>query len=161
VAGPILYSTNCWFAHDVAIRYRAGRHFVWCSEWFDPSRAPPGSAAAAIAPSSSPKGIFDTLRGDCKGEDTHSALIKGYRRTFKRLAKQWLAANEITRPQLDEIVAAADSRSWNIWRPVLFVIPKTPVEERIVTVPHQRRAAYGHELQILDLMPHEFDLIEP
>ncbi|KVT23033.1 hypothetical protein WK48_23305 [Burkholderia ubonensis] len=142
------------------MKYRTGKHFVWCSEHYDPTTAPAGSAAAAIAPSSSPKGIYDILHGDCAREDTHSTLIKGYRKTFQRLAKAWLADGSLSKDQYDEVVATVKSQSWRIWRPVLFVIPRAPVDARIVMVPHRNRAAYGPELQIVDLMPHEFDLIE-
>lgn len=135
---------------------------MWCSEHYDPTSAPAGSAGAAIAPSSSPKGIYDQLHGDCDREDTHSALIKGYSKTFRRLATQWLSTSEITKDQHDEIVSAITSKSWKIWRPVLFVIPRHPIESsgRLLTVPHKRRAAYGPELQILDLAAAEFDMIE-
>src|SRR5437868_2448817 len=129
VAGPLLYSTNCWFAHQIAVQYRHQRHFVWCSEYYDPTTAPSGSAASAIAPSSSPKGIYDTLHGDCAREDGHSSLIRGYRKTFKALATQWLSAGEITKLQHDGIVAAVKSHSWKIWRPFLFVIPREKIEQ--------------------------------
>lgn len=162
MAGPILYSTNPWLAHEFSKRYRGGNHFVWCSEFFDPASAPSGSAASAIAPSSSPKGIYGTLGDDCRREDRHSALIKGYRKTFLRLATQWLAAAEITDEQHGEIVATVKSQSWRIWRPLLYIIPREPIESmgRLRSVPHRHRAAYGPELQIADLAIHEFDIIE-
>jgi hypothetical protein len=135
VAGPVLYSTNTWISHEIAMRYRGGRHFAWCSEYYDPTTAPTGSAAAAIAPSSSPKGIYDTLHGDCAREDTHSNLIKGYRKTFRRLAARWLADGDLSQTYHDEIVAIVKSQSWKIWRPVLFVIPRDIVSGRVVEVP--------------------------
>ncbi len=159
MAGPVLYSTNSWIAHEFATRYRGGSHFVWCSEHYDPHSAPAGSAAAAIAPSSSPKGIYDTLRGDCDREDRHSSLIRGYRKTFLRLAKTWLADKSISKQQYDEIVSTVKSNSWRIWRPVLFVIPEEPVRSRIVHVAHPGRAGYGPEMQIHDLKSTEFDVI--
>ena len=161
MAGPVLYSTNPWIASEIASKYRGGVHFVWCSEYFDPSLAPPGSAAALVAPSSSPQGIYDTLWDDCTREDGHSALIKGYKRTFKRLAAEWFADGSITAGQRDEIVATVTSRSWKIWRPMLYVIGVGAVgPARILAVPRRARAAYGPELQIVDLQRHEFDCIE-
>lgn len=162
MAGPVLYSTNPWFAHDIAMRYRGGKHFVWCSEFFDPTAAPAGSAATAIAPSSSPSGIYSTLKNDCEREDRHSALIKGYRKTFRRLANEWWADGSITKEQHDEIDSVAKTTSWRIWRPQLYVIPRHPIEStsRLKSVCHRHRAAYGPELQILDLAQHEFDIIE-
>lgn len=162
MAGVILYSTNPWIAHDFSMKYLAGKYFVWCSEFYDPIGAPPGSTAAAIAPSSSPRGIFESLKQDCEREDRHSLLIKGYRKTFLRLAANWLAETKINNSQHNEIVAIVKAPSWRIWRPVLYVIPRAPIESsgRLITVPHRQRVAYGPELQIKDLTPHEFDLVE-
>lgn len=162
MAGPILYSTNPWITHDIVTRYCGGRFFVWCSEYYDPAMAPPGSAQAAVAPSSSPKGIYDTLWEDWTREDSHSALISGYRRTFKRLAAGWVANGSITETQAKEIVATVTSRSWKIWRPQLFVIGRSSIvpDTRIAQVLHARRAGYGPELQIADLRVTEFDMIE-
>jgi len=158
---PVLYSTNPWYATKMA-EYLGGKYFVWCSEYFDPTSAPSGSEAAAIAPSSSPKGIYCTLLDDCQREDTHSALIRGYRKTFRRLAKAWCAEGLITSDDCAEILAVIKSTSWRIWRPVLYVIPKDPIvsQGRLISVPHRFRAAYGPETQIVDLQAHEFDIIE-
>jgi hypothetical protein len=139
-----------------------GLHFAWCSEYYDPSAASASSAGAAIAPSSSPRALFEVLKQDCAKEDGHSALIKGYKKKFKRLASDWLSTGRIGRAQYDEIVAVANSTSWRIWRPVVYVIPRQPIESagRLISVPRGLRAAYGPELQITDLSPVEFDLIE-
>jgi hypothetical protein len=158
--GPVLYSTNPWFATDVAMRYRHGSHFAWVCEYFDSKKAPAGSAAALTAPSSNPRRIYNQLREDCEIEDKHSALIGGYKKTFSRLAKQWLADGSLAKDQYDEILAITKDFSWNIWRPVLYVIPRTAVEPRIKSVNIALRAGYGPELQIEDLQPHEFDIIE-
>lgn len=161
MAGPILYSTNPWIAHEIAMKYRAGIHFCWVSEYFDCTAAPPGTAGAAIAPSSNPKIIYETLKNDVHGEDTHSFLIKGYRKTFKRLAIQWLADGSITAVQQKEIQATVDSKSWKIWRPTLYAIAKDRIHSaRIIPVSQKNRAAYGPEMQIRDLVVAEFDLIE-
>lgn len=159
--GPVLYSANPWIAHVFATRYRHGIHFAWCSEYFDPTTESSTSAAAAIAPSSSPCGIFHKLKEDCDKEDSHSSLIKGYRKTFKQLAKAWLADASIDQAAYEEIVADVKSSSWKIWRPVLYVIPRKPIEDagRLKAVRREDRAAFGPELQIVDLAPHEFDII--
>ena len=162
MSGPILYSTNTFIAHDIAMKYRGGKHFVWCCEYYDSRSAPALSAAGQIAPSSNPKRIYDTLHEEKEWEDGHSELIRNYRKTFKRLAKIWVDDKSITVEQSNEIIATIKSSSAKIWRPLLFVIPKAPIEAagRLITVPRQKRAAYGPELQIVDLMPHEFDVIE-
>lgn len=159
--GPILYSTNPWYATEVAQKYRGAVHFAWVSEYYDSSTAAAGSSAAMIGASSIPKRIYAQLYEDCRTEDKHSALIKGYKRTFRRLAKSWIGDKSITSDQHDEIMASVDSTSWRIWRPVLYVIPRQNIHpSRIVPVTRPDRAAYGPELRITDLQRHEFDIIE-
>jgi hypothetical protein len=50
---------------------------------------------------------------------------------------------------------------WKIWRPLLYVIPRAPIEAagRLQLVPIGRRATYGLEYRIVDLMPEEFDIL--
>jgi hypothetical protein len=114
-----------------------------------------------IGVSSIPKQIYFRLHQDVRTEDKHSALIKGYKKKFRRLAKMWLGERSITSDQHDEIIASVNSTSWRIWRPVLYVIPRQNIHPlRIVPVTRPGRAAYGPELQIVDLQRHEFDIIE-
>jgi hypothetical protein len=162
MAGTILYSANCRFAHDIAMKYRNGVHFVWCSEIYDPTTAPAGTPAAAIAPTSSPKGIYDNLYDEWDREDQHGPIIKRLKRSFRRLASEWFADRSIDQTQRDEIIALINSRSWKIWRPVLYIIPKQPIvtADRLIEVPRPGRAAYGPEYQIRDLLHTEFDIIE-
>lgn len=48
-----------------------------------------------------------------------------------------------------------------IWKPVLYVIPKAGIDpSRIIEVKRADRAGYGPEYQILDLQPHEFDIVD-
>lgn len=158
----LLYSTNPWITYEIVQKYRAGKYYVWCSEYYDPRTAAAATSAAMIAPSSSPKGIFDTLANDCHHEDSHSFLIQQYKKTFKRLAKSWYSKGEIDQKQMQEIIATVNSKSWNIWRPVLFLIPRAKIlpTSRIIPVSAQYRAAYGQEFQILDLDSTEFEMIE-
>jgi hypothetical protein len=162
MASANLYSTNPWFSTDVAIRYRGGLHFAWVCECFDSRSAAAGSAAALIAPSSNPCRIYRNLYEEYKGQEEHSPMIRDYRKTFVRLAREWLADGSLTKDQHDEIVAAVRAKTWTIWRPVLYVIPRNPIEiaGRLVMVPRRDRAGYGSEMQIKDLQPHEFDVIE-
>jgi hypothetical protein len=162
MSGPILYSTNPWFATDVARRYRSGKFFAWVCECFDASQATPGSAAAMIAPSSSPREIYENLQKERRREEKHSPVIKGYKKTFTRLANDWLSDGSITQAQRDEIAAAAKAPAWNHWRPVLYIIPRAPIEAsgRLIQVPHSQRASYGPEMKIIDLQAYEFDIVE-
>jgi hypothetical protein len=157
----ILYSTNPWYATEISRLYRNGIYFAWVSADFDAGTSVVGSSAALTGVSSIPKEIYRRLYDDCKSEDGHSALIRGYKKTFRRLTKDWFAEHEITEEQRDEIIANLNSNSWRIWRPVLYLIPRNGIHpSRIQTIKRPDRAAYGPEYKIVDLQVHEFDIIE-
>jgi len=159
--GTCFYSANPWFAHELATRYRGGRHFAWLCEYFDTAHAPAGSAGSLIAPSSNPRKIYEDLLIEYRAEEEHSRIIRDHKKTFTRLAKQWLALSELTRDQFDEIVTSVRALSWRIWKPVMYVIPRAGIDpSRIIEVRRNDRAGYGPEYQILDLRLHEFDIVD-
>lgn len=158
--GLLYYSTNPWFATDITDKYREGRYFAWVCECYDTDMALPSSAAAMIAPSSNPRKIYWNLLEDVRNEEGHSPLIKGYKKTFGRLARDWLGNGSVTQDQYDEINASVKSHSWRIWRPVLYIIPEPAVRGRLVSVRRPDRAGYGPEQQISDLRRDEFEIIE-
>ena len=160
--GPVLYSANPWYSLEVAEKYRGGRYFAWVCEYFDSERdAPASSAGSLIAPSSNPRKIYQDLLHEFHAQEEHSRIIKDHKRTFQRLAKQWLASSEITEEQFDEIVASVRAKSWRIWKPVIYVIPRASLDpSRIFQVARTARAGYGPEYQIVDLKRSEFDLLD-
>jgi hypothetical protein len=162
MAGPILYSANPWFATELASKYRGGKYFAWVCEFFDSERdALAGSAGGLIAPSSNPRKIYEDLIHDYNAQEEHSRIIAAHRKTFARLGKKWLGSGELTRTQYDELVASVRAHSWRIWKPVLYVIPRSGIAStRIIEVKRGDRAGYGPEYQIVDLERHEFDIID-
>jgi hypothetical protein len=162
VAGAAYYSANPWFASEIAKRYLGGRHFAWVSDFFDTEReAPAGSSGHLIAPSSNPRKIYFDLLHECRAQEEHSRIIRDHRKTFERLGKKWLADKVVDKTQYDEIVASVRAKSWRIWQPVLYVIPKAHiVHSRVIEVNRKDRAGYGPEKQILDLQLSEFDIID-
>jgi hypothetical protein len=158
---PLLYSANPWFATEIASKYRGGNYFAWVCEYFDTDHAPHGSAGALIAPSSNPRKIYYDLLQEYHAQEEHSRIIRDHKRTFRRLAKKWLADGEINDDQFAEIVASVKAISWRIWKPVLYVIPRMAIDAgRIKEVPRNDRAGYGPELQIADLQREEFDIVD-
>lgn len=162
MAGLAFYSTNPWFASEVATKYLGGVHFAWVSEYFDTEREPlAGSAGHLIAPSSNPRKIYEDLLHECNAEEEHSRIIRDHRKKFQRLAKDWLAGGRIDKSQYDEIVASVRAKTWRIWKPQLYVIPRANIApHRVIEVHRKDRAGYGPEKQICDLMPNEFDKID-
>ena len=147
-----LYSTNPRFSNDFAKRYLDGKHVVWCSESYSPIGAP----------SSNPKEIYRSLEASCDSEDSHSYLIKGYKKTFRRLTLDLFASGTITEEDKNDIITIIGSNSWNIWRPQLYIINRVVIESsrRLIDVPASERASYGNEWRILDLDVSEFEILE-
>jgi len=162
LAGAAFYSANPWFATEIATKYRGGTFFAWVSEYFDTEReAPAGSSGHLIAPSSNPRKIYADLLHEYRAQEEHSRVIRDHRKTFRRVAKQWLADGTLTKLQYDEIVSSVNAQSWRIWKPVLYVIPRSNIApERVIEVQRKDRAGYGPEKQIVDLQAHEFDIID-
>jgi hypothetical protein len=162
VAGLILYSANPWFASEIATKYLGGKHFAWVSDYFDTEKeAPAGSSGHLIAPSSNPRKIYEDLLHEYRAQEEHSRIIRDHRKTFRRLAKQWLADGTIVQAQYEEIVASVSAHSWRIWKPVLYVIPRSNIApNRVIEVQRKERAGYGPEKQIADLQTNEFDIID-
>src|SRR4051812_48168724 len=122
MAGPVIYSANPWFSVELGSKYRGGKYFAWVCEYFVSERdAVAGSAGAMIAPSSNPRKIYEDLLHEYRSQEEHSRIIKDHRKTFKRLAKSWLAKGELSQDQYDEIVASVQAKTWRIWKPVLYV----------------------------------------
>jgi hypothetical protein len=147
-----LYSTNPYFSHFISEKYLNNKHFVWCSDLYDPGGAP----------SSSPCELFISLQKDCDSEDGHSSLIARYKKTFRRLAVIWRAKKIITSEQEDEIVMQINSHSWKIWRPQLYIICRSLIESsnRLMKVPVKSRASTTEEWKIQELDSSEFEIIQ-
>jgi hypothetical protein len=105
--------------------------------------------------------LFILLQKDCDAEDTHSNLIHGYKKTFRRLVSAWTADGTISIDDKKEIIAEINSNSWNIWRPQLYIICKMLIDpDRLKMVPAQDRASISMEWKIEDLDSSEFEIIE-
>jgi hypothetical protein len=161
MASPILYSANPWLASEVCDKYRGGKHFAWVCEYFDSERALAGTAGTLIAPSSNPRRIYEQLLHEFRAQEEHPRVIKDLKKTFTRLANNWHSAGEITKDECAEIIASVRARSWRIWMPVIYVIPRHGIDPgRIKEVRRSARAGYGPEFQIDDLVRDEFDIVD-
>lgn len=151
MAGLLLYSTNPWFAHEISQNYLGGNHVIWCSDSFEGSKAP----------SSSPEGILTRLSEDIYGRDEHSPFIDRYEKSFKALAKKLCLEETISEKQRNEILSEIKAKKREIWRPVVYLIPRHKIpEERLELVERKKRASDDLEYRIKDLHTNEFDIIE-
>ena len=157
----LLYSTNVYLKLLIQERYRNNLHYVWCSDCFDSTKLAGYSSGALNAPSSNPVEIYKELKRDVERGDLHSSKIRDQRATFKSLAVKWQLAGEITKFQEQEIIYMVDNALIKLWRPLIYVIPRTSIQARLQLVPLSQRASFADEFIIPDLARLEFDLIEP
>jgi hypothetical protein len=162
MAGPILYSTNPFMSYDICRTYRGGIHNIWCSEVFDPTNQATLTRGAMVAPTSSPCALARSLAHEVINEDRHSANIKRYQKTFRRLATSWAASGDISDAQCQDIKDLTSQQSYRIWRPLVYIIPRAPLQSagRLQEVPVKQRAGHGPEYRIFDLRTDEFDVME-
>ena len=160
MSGPMLYSTNPYYAIEVASNYRSGKFYAWCSEVFSAGQQAGSAPSRLIAPSSDPKTIYEQLHTAVEREASHAARIIGYKKTFKRLARSWQSKGEISLSQRAEIIAVCSRTSYQIWRPYLFMIPRANVTKKLTTVSAKKRAGHGNEFIVDELLAAEFDILE-
>jgi hypothetical protein len=94
-------------------------------------------------------------------EDEGDPKIIQQKTALKSLAVDWEKTGQITTPEMNEIFYTIENGHFKQWRPLLYVIPRAPVDSRLIDVPRKSRASLGMEFQIHDLKGSEFDIIEP
>jgi hypothetical protein len=101
------------------------------------------------------------LKRDVEGKDKNSAKINAQKLTLTSLAIEWETAHKITTAQKDDILYLVNSADFSLWRPLLYVIPRTAdIESRLQEVAMSRRAGVGPEYIIEDLKSSEFEIVE-
>jgi hypothetical protein len=156
-----LYSTNVFLKLLIYEKYRNDLHYVWCSEDFDSKKLAPYTTSGSLTPpSANPADIYRELERDVKGGDGHSAKITSQRASLMVLAVDWEQKGIITQAQKSEIVHMLNNASFDLWKPLLYIIPRSLVEPRLQLVPIEKRAGFGAEYILSDLHRSEFDVVE-
>lgn len=132
---PLIYSTNAFLKFLIQQKFRNDSHYVWCSENFDVTTQPRYSLTSLVAPSSDPAEIYRQLKLDIKNKDRHSQKINAQKASLTSLAIIWELAGEIKVDDKDEIIYMVANASFDDWRPLLYVIPRSLVESRLKVVP--------------------------
>ena len=138
----------------------ADTHYVWCSEEFDSRMVSPYSSGSLVPPSSNPADIFRELRRDVENSDQHSAKINAQKVSLTDRAIEWEKKGLISTSDKNDIVYLVDHATFAQWKPLIYVIPRPPVETRLAKVPMHLRAGIGTEYIISDLKRFEFEILE-
>ncbi len=156
----VLYSTNVFLKLLIQETYWNDVHYVWCSEHYDSKKLSSLSSGSLVAPSSNPADIYNELQRDVKGRDSHSAKINAQKASFTARAIDAFNTGRLSEDQKDEIIYMADTAPFDLWRPLIYVIPLDPIRHKVKKVPISKRAGFGTEYIIPDLERGEFDIIE-
>lgn len=157
---PLLFSTNCYLKYFIQVSFRRSIHYVWCSEAFDARKKDHYMPVASTAASSNPADIYRELKRAVESGDKHCSKIKEQKASFLRLAVEWEQQNEITRDEREEIAYIVENATHKEWRPILYVIPRILVKDRLQIVAPSKRASIGREFIVPDLKTSEFELVE-
>jgi hypothetical protein len=157
---PILFSAGPWIKFEINRRFRNHRHYVWCCECFD-ARQSWLHPAVRVPPSSNPAEIYASLQAATLDRlDLHDKNIRDWRSGIKDRALKWALDGEITDDDFAEIVVMADQEDSHLWRPLLYVINRRAVAERLKPVdPKLRANPAAPEYILIDLETDDFDVI--
>jgi len=156
----LYYSTNTYLSHWISMTYYK-TFFVWCSPVFDPSKFGEYHKFKKIPPSSSPYNIYNIFHQDVSSSDLHSSKIKENKNGLIKGATFHLEKETITQQDYARILTIIDKATISDFRPLVYVIPKSKVENRIIDVEVESTAnPLSIEYQIHDLKHDEFEVIE-
>lgn len=156
----LLYSTNVFMKLLIQQKFFGDVHYVWCSEQFDSKAFSPHTSAGLVPASSNPADILRLLLRDVQTPDHHSGKIAEQKASLTKRAIALEKAGSITKAVKEEIVYLVKTAAISQWRPLLYVIPRPPVEPRLKLVPAKLRAGIADEFIIPDLQRNEFDIID-
>jgi hypothetical protein len=156
----LLWSASNHVVHFVASRY-FGYHYVWCSPVFDASAVGRYSVGFGQPPSSDPASIYRALHAAVIRRDEHDHNMQRQKAKLKAVALELSQEGRISVDTAREIVAYLDATHISDWKPLIYAIPYSGVQDRVLAVPREERASAEPEYVIADLAPSEFDVIEP
>jgi hypothetical protein len=156
-----LWSTNTHLKYRIQQMFAGGRHYVWCSPAFEGAALPRYAVGSGQPPSSDPASIYRALLHVAKTGDQGDGKVISQKKTLKALAVSWEKSGQIDANAKSEIHAMVKLAQPVDWRPLIYVIPFSMVEARVVLVPREKRASHEPEYIVSDLSDGEFNLIEP
>lgn len=158
--GPFLYSTNPKIKFDVYQRYVGGRHYVWCSEFCDSRESLLHPGGGITPPSANPAEIYEQLWvATMERPDWHDPNISRVKAALMQRIVIWATDGTISNTDAQEITYRLDHAESRDWRPLLYVINRAAVVDRMQIVPINRRASPAPEYVVPDLARNEFDVI--
>lgn len=147
--------------HRIQSMFRNRHHYVWCSPTFEGAALPRYAIGAGQPASSDPASIYRQLHHAVRTNDGGDKKIIDQKKVLKALAIKWLANQEISADDRNEILAMVAKSAIIDWKPLIYVIPYGAVTGRAQLVPRKQRASHEPEYVLADIVETEFHIIEP
>ena len=155
----IYYSCCTTLAYFICERYYGKHHYVWCTPYFDPSSRM--SENNCVPTTSNPRDIYWNLKKEVDGGDLHSLKISWNRLKVQHGADAKLASGVIDAHAHEEIMEIIMLAQVHEFRPLLLVIPGSPVSRLLKPVSVRERASALSEEFLIESLPRKFfDAIE-
>lgn len=157
----LYYSTNSYLAFQINQNFYNGCHYVWCAPIFDSESLDKYDLRRNIPPSSNPYKIYVSLKSDVESNDLHSSKIAANIKGIKSGAAIMLEKGVISDYEFGIITRMVDSSSAKDFRPLVYLIPKLFIDNKLETVDVDEKAnPLSVEYRVLDLKRNEFEIIE-
>lgn len=147
----LLYSTNTELAYKIAREYYNNIFYVWCTDAFD----------AALQPgTSNPRTLCSRYLDQILKCDRHAVEIEQNKAGILKGASEKLKQGIITDKQHEEISARVAYAEMTEFYPIVFLIDRRSVRERLEIV-EPKDAASNHSVEYIlkDLKWNEFEII--
>lgn len=150
-ANFLLFSTGTALAYNIAKDYYGNVHYVWCTEAFD-ATLQPGT--------SNPRTLCARYLDQILKKDRHATEINNNKVGILKGAHCKLEDGIITQEQFDEISARVAYSQDEEFYPVIYLIDKRAVKNRLREVlPEDKASIHSIEYIIPDLKRNEFEII--
>ena len=160
MAGRLLYSAVPFLDYHIYTNYLNDVHYVWCGETFDLRSKIRARSTLPAPPSSNPAEICDQVKKAIAGRDRHDHRIVGWRTSLLAHLTVWESDGTIEEESVKELAYMVEHGELDLWRPLVYLVEKSAVTPQMKLVPIDKRAGYGPEYIVEDLMGTEFDLLE-
>ena len=147
----LLYSTGTALAYRIARDYYHNIHYVWCTESFDAARQPG---------TSNPRTLCSRYLDQIIKNDGHALEIKNNKVGILKGASEKLKEGVITEGQYEEIQTIVAHARDDEFYPVIYLINKKAVKNRLKVVkPSDAASMSSIEYIITDLKRNEYEII--
>jgi hypothetical protein len=117
----ILYSTNTWLAFNIAERHYRGRHYIWCTPFFN--GCSDKGEAGFVPPTSCPWEIYRSLYGEWRAGDRHSMKIAQNQDGILRGVQANRSSGVISERREREIASIVERADIRDFEPLVYVVP--------------------------------------